>query len=187
MKSGKFLAFNRRVLNAALASAVALGSVGVVGNAYAAVGTGVSTATVVPAITISASQRDLAFGRFLIDATVGGGTVIMSSASTGVRTKTGTGLTLVAATPGNSGQFTVTGDGGATYSIAVAQTTALTSGANTMNASTFTTTPSTPGTLSGTTGTSGTQIVYIGATLTVAASQAAGLYTGAYTVTVDYN
>lgn len=178
--------FKQHALKLALVSALALGApVGV--NSYAAVGTGVSTATVAPVITISASQRDLAFGRFLIDATVGGGTVVIAGTSAGSRSKTGTGLTLVTASPGSSGQFTVTGDGGATYSIAVAQTTALTSGANTMNAGTFTTTPTPTGTLSGSTGTSGTQIVYIGATLTVAASQATGLYTGAYTVTVDYN
>lgn len=179
--------FKQRVLTLALVSAFALGASALGVNAYAAVGTGVSTASVVPVITISASQRDLAFGRFLIDATVGGGTVVIAGTSAGTRTKTGTGLTLVTASPGSSGQFTVTGDGGATYSIAVAQTTALTSGANTMVSSLFTTTPTPTGTLSGTTGTSGTQIVYIGATLTVAASQAAGLYTGAYTVTVDYN
>ncbi|MDI1341919.1 MULTISPECIES: hypothetical protein [Polaromonas] len=43
MKSGKFLAFNRRVFNAALASVVVLASAGVVGNAYAAAAS--STAT----------------------------------------------------------------------------------------------------------------------------------------------
>ncbi len=182
MKSVRFLTFKRSALTVALTSTLALAGAGLVGNAYAAVETGVATATVVSLMTISASQRNLAFGGFMIDATSGGGTVIMSSASTGVRTKTGAGLLLVAASAGSSGQFTVSGAGSATYTIAVAETTALTSGANTMSAGTFTTTPATPGTL-----TSGTQIVTIGATLTVAASQAVGAYTGAYTVTVEYN
>jgi hypothetical protein len=48
---------------------------------------------------------------------------------------------------------------------------------------------STTGTISGSTGTDGTQVIYVGGTLTVGASQAAGTYTntGGISLTVNYN
>ncbi|HNW54406.1 MAG TPA: DUF4402 domain-containing protein, partial [Bacteroidales bacterium] len=60
----------------------------------------------------------------------------------------------------------------------------LTSGSNTMTVGTFTSNPTPTGTL-----TAGTQDVFVGATLNVAAGQAAGVYTNAtgLVVTVNYN
>jgi len=74
--------------------------------------------------------------------------------------------------------------GSSTYSITLPTTYTITSGANNMTVTTFTSTPSGTGTLSG-----GTQTVNVGATLSVAASQAAGTYTNGtgFPVTVNYN
>jgi hypothetical protein len=52
-----------------------------------------------------------------------------------------------------------------------------------MNIDTFLTDIGNIGTLSGT----GTQSFYVGSTLHVAAAQPAGLYSGSFTVTVNYN
>jgi hypothetical protein len=82
--------------------------------------------------------------------------------------------------------FTVTGTAAYTYAITLPTTVTLTraSGSETMDATAFTSNPSGTGTLSG----GGTQNFNVGATLTVAAGQAAGVYTsGNFDVTVNYN
>jgi len=80
--------------------------------------------------------------------------------------------------------FTVTGQGAYTYAITLPATVTLTSGVNTMTATTFTSTPSATGAL-----TAGTQTLNVGATLNVAAAQAAGTYVSGtpFSVTVNYN
>lgn len=179
MKSVKFLAFNRRVLNAALASAVVLAGTGVVGNAYAI--TANATANVVQAITV-AETRALNFGKFVASS---GGTVVLTNVDITVPSGTSVRVNPSTAT---SGKFTVTGDGAATYTITVAATTTLTgTDTSTMAVSAITPSVTTGGVLSGTTGTAGTQVVYVGATLTQGAANGAGLYSGTYSVTVAYN
>jgi hypothetical protein len=144
----------------------------------AAVGTGTATATLITPITIAATQA-LSFGR--LDAT-GGGTIVISTA--GVRTKTGA-LTLVTTGSTNTqALFNITGTANSTYAITLpAAAVTLTSGANTMSVGTFTSNPTGTGTLSAT----GTQTINVGATLTVGAAQAAGTYSGTFSVTVNYN
>lgn len=176
MKSGKFLAFNRRVFNAALASVLVLGSAGLGINAYAAAITGNATATVIAPIAI-ANTADLAFGKFAAST---GGTVVMSPASG--RTRTGA-VVLSTVTPGAAASFNVTGDNNATYAITLPASATITSGVNNMTVGTFTSTPSATGTLSG----AGAQTVTVGGTLTVASAQVAGAYTGTFSVTVEYN
>jgi hypothetical protein len=115
--------------------------------------------------------------------TATGGTVVMTPA--GVRSTTG-GVTLpVINGTVTAASFTVTGQGTYTYAITLpAAALTLTSGANTMTATTFTSTPSATGAL-----TAGTQTLNVGATLNVAAAQAAGIYVSGtpFNVTVNYN
>lgn len=191
MKSGKFLAFNRRVLNAALASVVLLGSAGVVSNAYAASATSTATSTVIAPIGITAPVV-LSFGKFAPGA---GGSVTISNS--GARTGTGVILSSTSSTQ-TAARFDVTGEASTTYAITPSGVTALTgiSGAaltlpSTMalaKTSDLTGANVTTGTVAaGTLTAGGTQSIYVGGTLTVGAAQPAGVYTGAVTVTVEYN
>lgn len=150
------------------------------GAAYATDGTGTANATVIEPIAI-ASTADLEFGKF----TKAAGVITM--APNGTRTATGPLSSLSTVTPGSAGEMTVTGEANATYAITKNGGT-LTSGVNNMALSNIVVTidgatPVTTGTLSGT----GSQILKIGGDLTVSATQANGLYTGNYTVSVDYN
>jgi len=141
--------------------------------------TATGSATVITPIAI-ANAGNMNFGNIAVSATAG--TVVLTPAS--VRSITG-GVTLPAVTGTvSAAAFTVTGLGSSTYSITLPTTYTITSGANNMTVTTFTSTPSGTGTLSG-----GTQTVNVGATLSVAASQAAGTYTNGtgFPVTVNYN
>jgi hypothetical protein len=137
------------------------------------------SATIITPIAITKTV-DMNFGNIAVGLT--GGTVVLDPAN--ARTKTG-GVTLPAvAGTVSAASFTVTGLAASTYSITLPATVIIVSGTPTMTVSAFTSTPSGTGLL-----TSGTQTLTVGGTLTVAASQAAGLYTLAngLSVTVNYN
>lgn len=185
MKSGKFSTFNRRALNAALASALVLGGSGLAVNAYAAAATSTATSTVIAPIAIS-KITDLAFGKF---SALTGGSIKVDTDNvisvTGAVVK-GTNST------GTAAKFDVTGDASNTYSIAHSGTAVLTHTDTTttmalakvsaLTAASGTTTEVTSGTLN-----VGAQSIYVGGTLTVASGQLAGVYSGTVTVTVEYN
>jgi Domain of unknown function (DUF4402) len=170
MKTGTKLAFAALALIAFSTSSFAQ-----------ATATATATATIVTPISITEAVN-MNFGNVAVQ-TATGGTVVMTPG--GVRSVTG-GCTLPAVVGTvTAASFTVNGQGTYTYAITlpVAATT-LTSGANTMTATTFTSTPSATGAL-----TAGTQTLNVGATLNVAAAQAAGLYVSGtpFSVTVNYN
>jgi hypothetical protein len=158
-----------------------------------ATATGTATANVVRPITITAS-RDLAFGNVVPGAALG--TLVIAGTAAGAQSVTG-GTTQPGGTlkgTVTSSQFLVSGEGSFTYTltIPVAPVTIsdTASTPNTMTVSTFTSDVATTagaGLLSGSAGTAGTQTVSIGGTLNVGANQAAGAYTGSFSVTVAYN
>lgn len=140
-----------------------------------------ASATIVTPISIARTAH-MNFGNVAVNATTAG-TVELSPG--GARTAAG-GVTLPA-TAGtvSAASFTVSGEGNYTYAITLPSTDlTITDGTNTMTVNAFTSTPSATGTLS-----SGTQTLNVGATLNVAAGQAAGVYTSTtpFTVTVNYN
>jgi hypothetical protein len=143
--------------------------------------TATATATVITPISIS-KNADMSFGNLAVQSGTGG-TVVLDPA--GTRTST-LGVTLPSANGTvTAAAFTVTGSGSSTYAITLPSTVTLThsGGVETMAASSFTSNPSATGALS-----SGTQDIAVGATLTVAAGQLAGVYTsGNFDVTVNYN
>ena len=142
-------------------------------------GTATGSATIITPIAIT-NAGNMNFGNIAVSASAG--TVVLSPAS--VRSITG-GVTLPAVTGTvTAAAFTVTGLGSSTYSIQLPASYTITSGGNSMTVNAFTSTPSGTGTLSG-----GTQTIQVGATLNVAASQAAGSYTNAtgFPVIVNYN
>ena len=141
----------------------------------------IATANVVTPISIS-KNADMAFGNLAVQAATGG-TVVLAPAGTRSRTN---GVSLPATTGTvSAASFTVTGNGNYGYSITLPGSVTLnhSGGVESMVASSFTSNPSGTGTLS-----SGTQNISVGATLTVAAGQLAGVYTsGNFDVTVNYN
>ncbi len=143
--------------------------------------TATATATIITPISIS-KNADMSFGNLAVQSGTGG-TVVLDPA--GSRSST-SGVTLPAAAGTvTAAAFTVNGSGSSTYAITLPGSIVLThaGGVQSMMASSFTSNPSSTGTLS-----SGTQNFSVGATLTVAAGQLAGVYTsGNFNVTVNYN
>lgn len=153
-----------------------------------ATGTGTATATVIRPITISNSTVDLAFGNIVPSGVAG--TLQVSAAAVAVVTPGG-GITQPVATPGTrtAASFTVGGEGGFTYAITlpgVAQTITGPAAA-TMTVTGFASSPNATGTLSNAIGAAGSETLYVGGTLNVGINQAAGNYTGTFSVTVAYN
>jgi hypothetical protein len=155
-------------------------------NALAQSATATAAATIVTPIAIT-KTIDMNFGNVASSGALG--TVVLAPGST--RTVFG-GVTLPAIIGTvTAASFDVTGQGNLTYSITLpAGNTTITSGANSMIVNTWTSSPTPSGTLSA----GGTQTITVGATLNVAANQAAGAYSsqnaggsGPFTVTVNYN
>lgn len=143
--------------------------------------TATASATIITPISIS-KTADMNFGNVAVQST-NPGTVILTPA--GARSTTG-GTTLPATTGTvAAASFTIAGEAGYTYVITLPSSAlTISSGANTMTVTAFTSNPSATGTL-----TAGTETLTVGATLNVAAGQAAGTYTSTvpFDVTVNYN
>lgn len=155
----------------ALASSIVIASMAATG-AQAATATGQAEVDIVAPVTITAGNK-LDFGVVAVG-TTGGTVAIPNSADT--RT-CAAALTCVGTV--SRGSFTVNATSGYTVALTVPATVSLTSGANTMSA-----TLSPSATTLAFTGSA--QTLFVGGTLTVAGSQAAGTYTGTYNVTADY-
>jgi hypothetical protein len=154
------------VLGAVMAAALYAGQA----RAANSVSAGASVEIAAP---ISITQTTaLAFGN--IGPSVDAGTVTISLA--GAQSVTG-GVTALGGTVA-AGAFSVTGASGATYSVTVPGTVSLTGPGTAMTA---TLTNDGGGSLTG-----GTDTFNIGGTLSIGASQAAGSYSGTYTVSVNY-
>ena len=149
-----------------------------------ATATASASATLLTPISI-VKNVDMNFGNVAVAASLSG-TVVLAPA--GTRTTGGAGGVTLPSTTGTvaGADFTVSGQASYTYAITLPTTATLTDGgSHTMTVNGFTSIPSSTGTLS----TGGTQDLKVGATLNVAAAQAAGTYTNAtgVPVTVNYN
>ena len=140
--------------------------------------TATATATIVTPISL-AKTSDMNFGNLYSAAA---GTASMSTG--GVRSVTG-GVTAAPGGATTAAVFTVSGTANVTYAITLPGATTLTSGSNTMIVNGWVSTPTPTGTI----GAGGTQTLSVGATLTVPATQPAGIYVtlAPFTVTVNYN
>ncbi len=98
------------------------------------------------------------------------------------------GATLVLGGTVTSASFDVTGDNSATYAFTSPGATTLTSGGgDTMTVNTWTGLSATSGNATLALDATGADTMTIGATLNMAAAQAAGDYTGTFNLTIDYN
>lgn len=138
-----------------------------------------ATATIITPISISKSA-DLNFGSVIAGGSTG--TVVLSTA--GVRSATD-GATLGSGSLATAAAFAVSGQASATYTITLPSSPiTVTNGASdTMTVDAFGSNPSGAGTLNG----SGNQTVNVGARLNVGITQATGVYTGSFDVSVAYN
>ena len=142
-----------------------------------------ATATIIAPINLS-KDADMSFGNIAVNPTTPGGTVLLPAvtgtpgrvASAGVTLPAVTGTPLAA-------KFTVTGEIGSAYTISLPATIVLTGTGTNMSI-----VPNCSITLlNGGALTTGSQIFYVGGTLTVAAVQTAGAYSGTFNVSVNYN
>lgn len=182
--------FDRKILRAALA--VAFAGAAVIAQA-ATSGSTSATASVITPLTIG-KVADLNFGRFA----PGGAAGTVTVSTSGSRTASGAILSTIGSTP-TAAKFDVGGDNNATFTINYSATTITLSDAtpapntktmtlNLASEAAATATNKTSGTAtSGTLSASGAQSIFVGGTLDVGATQAAGTYTGSFTVTVQYN
>jgi len=155
---------------------------GISGAAFAQATASVTTtgsATIIQPITLTPGTG-LAFGTIVRPGT-GTGTVTIDS-TTGTRTVANGVVALASST--SRAVYTVNGEGGSSFSIAVPATFNLT-GPSTIPV-TLTPTGST-GTLSNALGTAGTASFGVGGNFSIASTTATGSYTGTYNVTVAYN
>lgn len=164
----------------------ALAAIGFTVNANAqATATANATATIVTPISIS-SDVDMNFGNLAV--TSSAGTVTLNNANG--RTKTG-GVTFPAVTGTvTSAHFAVTGTAGYTYAITLPSSIVLNDGgSHNMTVNAFTCTYGSGGSITSTLNGSGADAFGVGATIAVAAAQAAGVYTNSsdLTVLVNYN
>lgn len=149
----------------------------ITGSAQAATETVGADAHIIPAVTLG-TPTDINFGTIAADAA--GGTAVIA-ASSGATTSCAT-LTCVGAS--NPGAILVTSASGETVSVSFATAGAVTLSTGGATPSTMSMTP----TLSTSSFTStGSDTVYVGGTLTLAANQAAGNYSGSFDVNIDYN
>jgi len=124
------------------------------------------------------TNANLGFGQLV--ATTTSGTVTVSPS--GGRSTSG-GVVLGSSAGVSAAAFTVTGHPLLAYSITLPSSCSLSGGGSSMNVDTFTTNPSQSGVL----GSDGTQAMTLGAKLHVAAMQPKAVYSGTYTVVVNYN
>ena len=129
----------------------------------------------------------LDFGSIMSDSV---GSVVRIAPITGARTLASGSGTLVTGGTENDGTFALDGIDGMTVLIDIPTSATVTSGGHNMTVSNFSWSydGDTPSNVDGsvTLGLGGALILSIGADLTVGASQPAGLYTGTYGVTVNY-
>lgn len=131
-------------------------------------------------ISISKTS-DLQFGTVGLPKT--SGTVTLDP-NTGARTITGGGASYP--TPAwTPAAFTIAGEGGQAFSVSVPSTIQLTGRTN-LNVSTATNLSGTP-VLSNSLGSAGTFVLKIGGSFPIANGSLTGTYSGAFTVTVNYN
>jgi hypothetical protein len=144
---------------------------------------GVAVANVFRPIAVSV-QSPLAFGR-IVRPSSGSGTVAVAAAS-GARTVTGTGAAGFGSPTPSRSTYSVTGEGGQTFSLSF-PTTFQMAGPGTPLTVTLTSTASGSQVLSAAAGSVGTFSFGMGGSFPISSTTVSGTYQGSYSVTVQYN
>lgn len=142
---------------------------------------GSGTATVFRPITLT-GNTDLAFGTISCPRSGAGSVAI--DAATGERTLTGDGIIGIGASP-HRATYTVTGEGGQTFSVTVPPSFVMTGPGDTITVA-VTTTASGTQTLDGTLGSGGSASFGVGGSFSLPTNKAGGTYSGTFVVSVAY-
>lgn len=144
-----------------------------------------STATVAQPIALL-KTTDLAFGS-LVRPSLGSNTVTIDPTS-GSRSITGTGDAALAANQAvSAATYSVSGQGGAAFSITVPRSFTMTRAGGTETLPVSLSASAASGALSGSLGSTGSANFRIGGSLSLSSTTVAGDYIGAFDVTVGYN
>jgi len=138
------------------------------------------TTTIIQGMSVT-NTSSLRFGA-MIPGSLGGTATVSPN---GIRTATGT-ITLLTASayPASAASFSLIGAPNLGYTITLPTSVTLTlqGGSNTILLTALTSSPAATGSLSST----GTGTLTVGGTIAVSSSQAAGVYSGTFTVTLSY-
>jgi len=168
-----------KLFAAAAVAAVAMGSQ----SAWAATESTEASAAIVAPVEI-AEDSALSFGKIAPTATAG--TVALSASASPIRTPDN--VVLASGGTVTAAKYTISGESGSTVAIVLptsASTLERDGGEETMTVNNFVDN-SLEGLSVYTLGATGVEIL-VGATLNVGANQAAGIYTGTFSISVDYN
>ena len=142
-------------------------------SAQAATASADATATILQQITVT-KTADLAFGTVVVG-TTGGNVTVANDGTTAISCA----AALACSGTNGAASFNVVGTVGEAVTVTVDPSVTLTSGSNSMTASLN---PS----YSGTHTLVASDVLRVGGTLTVGASQASGVYSGSFDVVVNY-
>lgn len=177
-------------MNQKLTMLVAVAMLGTSGAAYAQASANVDatgSTRILQAISI-AKDSDLQFGSIVRPSTAGTNTVAVSTANGRTLTGTGGGALASGGTV-SAAAFTVTGEGGQTFSITPAATFTMNrtspSGGGSITVTTAVDAGS--GTLGGSIGSTGTKSFNVGGSFDVSNTTPTGTYSGTFNVVVAYN
>ncbi len=137
--------------------------------------TATTSSSIVAPITISETAQ-LNFG-YIASAAVGGTLSVSTSGASSAINVTDLGGAV------SQGVFAVSGQGGASFSVTLPGSATLSSGGNTMTVDNFNHDGGVSPTIAG----GGSRTINVGATLNVGSNQAGGVYTGSYSISVNYN
>jgi spore coat protein U-like protein len=162
-------------------SALAMALPGVAHAQSSASASATGSTTIVRAITIS-KTADLSFGR-IVKPTSGTGAIVVFSDADGIE-ESGNAL-YVDGSPISRAKFTIEGEGGQAVSVSVPSTFTMSKGSDTIAVTLYSDlAPSV--TLSNALGSGGSALLNIGGQFSLPSSQATGLYSGTFTVSVAY-
>lgn len=179
----------RKILLGAMAAAAVAGfAASAHAQASASVPT-TSSVTIFRPITLT-KDSDLSFGT-VVRPLAGSGTVTISQTD-GTRQLSGSGALLNTGAPNTQAPagratYTVSGEGGQTFSITVPSTFDMTRANGSETIQVVLTPSSTTGLLSNSLGTAGTATFGVGGSIEIDSNTAGGAYSGTFTTTVAYN
>lgn len=181
------MTLSHRALLGALAVSAVLGLAGQACAQASATQPTTSSVTVYQPIQVS-KQSDLSFGVVVRPATAAGNGSVSISAVDGTRSVTN-GVTAVNTTPAATrAAFTITGEGGAAYSVSIPAQVTMLSGSNSIVVSLTTTYDSaTSPKLGNSLGTTGTATFGIGGSIPITSTTPSGAYSVVFNTTVSYN
>ncbi|MDP3869338.1 DUF4402 domain-containing protein [Phenylobacterium sp.] len=143
--------------------------------------------TIFRPITVT-KNVDLKFGN-IVKPGAGTGSAAVAGDSGGALTVGGGVVDLASGDPSSAAKFTIAGEGGQIFTLAVDDSFDITNGTDTISVTTDQDTPDGDVTLSGALGDAGdgTKIVYVGGSIPVAFDVSTGLFVGNFNVTATYN